>query len=173
VSAIKNNHSFKFGLLPCLVLALSGCWLLGDRIHESYFYTANISMKDGETCFNLKDRRKKWVAPPGILDINVFPYPGKAITPIWSYNFSKEQSSTPTSKHECIIYDKGAEEALPLQQGSAYSVSINSYKGGKHMEHTTIFRPYRASDYKIGICRLKWDNEINSYDLESCEKDEY
>jgi len=146
---MKNSRSFELGLFLFLALALSGCWLLGDRIPDSYFYTANVSIKDGEPCFNLEDRRGKRVVPPEILEVNVFPYPGKAITPMWSYKFSEEQSSTHSPEHECIIYGKGAEEALLLQQGLTYSVSINSYMEGKHMKHTTPFRLYRTSNEKI------------------------
>jgi len=69
---MKNGSLLKLYLLSLSVLTLSGCWLLGDRIPELHFYTANVLVKDGMPCFNLRDRREKWADPPEILSVNVF-----------------------------------------------------------------------------------------------------
>jgi len=77
------------------------------------------------------------------------------------------------SPHECLVYGEGAEEVWQLRQRSSYSVSINAYKDGEYMRYVTPFRLYETEEDGTEICRLKWSNETNDYDLEACDNDDY
>jgi len=168
---MKDNPLFRLFFLIFSVLNLSGCWLLGDRIPNLHFYSANILMKGGEPCFNLKDHRKKWVDPPEISRIDVFLYPDKTMIPMWSHDFSADRVSVRLNAFECIVYGEGAEEAPPLQKGLSYRVLISGHKNGEVMNYSAHFRLYETADGETDICRLKWNDEIRGYDLEACDHD--
>jgi len=161
---MKIIKLFQRGLLLCLSLVLSGCFL-----HRPAYYPARVSMKDGVPCFSVANHHKEQKSPPKISIISIFSYVGKETAPLWYRAFSPDQPPMRLSPFECLTYGLGEEEVPELQKGFRYGVSILASINDYSMDYQSFFCLHETSDGNTEIHHAKWNNKINGYDWQICE----
>jgi len=163
VSAMKSVKLFESGFLLCLTLALSGC-----IFHRPAYYSAQVLMKDGVPCFSVANSRKERASPPEISSVNVFPYEGNEIVPLWRRIFPPDQPTIRLSPHECIPYGAGENMTPPLKHNFRYGISIFSFISGDTMNYQSYFCLYETADGRTDIHHAQWNNKTHERDWGAC-----
>jgi len=160
---MKSIKLFESGFLLCLTFALSGC-----IFHQPVYYPAQVLMKDGVPCFSVANSRKERANPPKISSINVFPYEGNDMVPLWRKIFLPDQPAIRLSPHECIPYGAGENMAPPLQHNFRYIISILSSINGYRMHYKSYFCIYETADGETDIHHAQWNDKTNERDWGAC-----
>jgi len=166
---ITVNNGLK---LPAALVLVSVSVLLGGCIGGPRMYKAQVRQEGNLPCFSVEDNRETRKSPPEIAVIGVSVYRQGVAQNVWLRNYPPEEPAFTLSPQQCVPYGEDG-QALPIETGERYTVSINSFIGKRGEWHNRAYSAYfcvTADQHgKTTVHQVVWNEDKGGYDWSICE----